>query len=509
VFNQSSEIFSAGEILICHILSGFSNGKMKIMKTGSFKRMPKMRKMISYTLVLTLIVSFSAGSAQAKLVACIGDSITYGANISDRVYNSYPAQLGRMLKEFDNRWETQNFGVSGATLLRNGDLPYIQQSAYTPALASNPDVVVIMLGTNDSKSLNWVHKDEFIPDYLDLIDSFARLPGNPEIWICRPVPAFTEGFGISGTIILNEVIPLIDQIAQQRDVRVIDLYAPLNGKSDLFPDGIHPNAEGAGIMAETIFYAIIGIRTLPDFNGDAIVNFRDFTILAQHWLGNEPSLDISPTPDGDGVVNYMDLAGLAQYWLKEIGLVAHWKLDEAEGNIAHDSAKGNDGTVYGDPIWQPEGGKVNGALQLDGIDDYIGTPFVLNPTDGPFSVFAWIKGGAPGQGVISQKGSINWLCTDPLEGKLMTELMYPGRSGASMISETVVTKDDWQRIGFVWDGSYRILYVGNTVAAQEPQSYIGGSENDMYIGTGKRLEPGTFFSGLIDDVRIYNRAVIP
>ena len=468
-----------------------------------------MREIISYTLVLTLILSFAVGSARAKLVACIGDSITYGAGIPDRAQNSYPAQLDRMLNEFDNRWEARNYGVSGTTLLRNGDLPYVQQNAYTQALAVNPDVVIIMLGTNDSKSWNWVYKDEFIPDYLDLIDSFAGLPGNPEIWICKPVPAFTEGFGISGTVIFNEVIPLIDQIAQQRDVRVIDLYTPLNGKSDLFPDGIHPNAEGSEIMAETILNLIIGIRALPDFNADGIVNFRDFTILAQHWLGNEPSLDISPTPDGDGVVDYRDLIGLAEYWLREIGLLAHWKLDETEGNIAHDSALGNDGIVYGKPSWQVEDGIINGALQLDGIDDYIGTPFILNPTDGPFSVFAWVRGGAPGEVVISQKDLTNWLCTDPVEGKLMTELMYPGRSGASMISETVVTKDEWQRIGFVWDGSRRILYVGSTIVAEEAQSYIGGSDNDMYIGAGKRLEPGTFFSGRIDDVRIYNRAVIP
>jgi acyl-CoA thioesterase-1 len=471
--------------------------------------MLKMRKIILYTFVLAFFFGFAEHSVQAKLVACIGDSITYGAGIPDRANNSYPAQLGRMLQEFDNQWQTINFGVSGATLLRNGDLPYIQQNAYTQALAANPDVVVIKLGTNDSKPQNWVYKDEFVSVYLDLIDSFAGLPSNPEIWICKPVPVFSDGWGINNPVVQNEIVPLIDQIAQQRDVRIIDLYTALSGRSDLFPDGIHPNAEGAEIMARTILYAIIGIRALPDFNSDAIVNFKDFTILAQHWLGNEPSLDISPTPDGDGIVDYKDLAGLAEFWLREIGLLAHWKLDETEGNIAHDSAKGNDGTVYGDPIWQPEGNIANGALLLDGVNDYIGTPFILNPTEGPFSAFVWIKGGAPGQVVVSQKDIANWLCTDPLEGKLMTELKNPGRSGASMISEAVVTKDEWQRIGFVWDGSSRILYVGTTIVARELQSYLDGSDNELYIGAGKKLEPDTFFSGLIDDVRIYNRAVTP
>lgn len=468
-----------------------------------------MREIILYTLVLTLILSFAVDSAQAKLVACIGDSITYGSGIPDRTYDSYPAQLGQMLKDFDNRWETRNFGVSGATLLRNGDRPYVQQSAYTQALAANPDVVIIMLGTNDSKPQNWVYKDDFISDYLFLIDSFAQLSSNPEIWICKPVPVFSELGGITDTIVQNEIVPLIDEIAQQRDVRVIDLFTALSGASDLFPDGVHPNAQGAELIAKAIVHAIIGIRAMPDFNGDARINFRDFTLLAHHWLQNEPSPDIAPAFNGDGIVDYKDLVILVQYWLREFGMVAHWKLDEAEGNIAHDSANGNNGTVHGDPTWQLDGGQVGGALQLDGIDDYISTAFVLNPSRRPFSVFAWIKGSAPGQVVIAQKDSANWLYFDPLEGKLMTDLKSTGRMAAPMTSQTVITTDEWNYIGFVWDGSRRMLYVGNTLVAEGIQDSLKSSDEGLYIGAGKQLESGTFFSGLIDDVRIYNRVIKP
>ena len=467
-----------------------------------------MREMISYTLILALAFSFAMDSAQAKLVACIGDSITYGSGISDRTYNSYPAQLGRMLKEFDNQWQTQNYGVSGATLLRNGDRPYVQQNAYTQALAANPDVVIIKLGTNDSKPQNWVYKDEFISDYLYLIDSFAQLSSNPEIWICKPVPVFSELGGITDTVVQNEIVPLIDEIAQQRNVQVIDLFTALSGVSDLFPDGVHPNAEGAGLIAEAIVQALTGIRAMPDFNGDAMINFRDFALLTQYWLQNEPSPDILAF-NGDGIVDYRDLVSLAQYWLREFGFVAHWKLDETEGNIAHDSANGNDGTVYGDPTWQPEGGMMNGALQLDGVDDYVETAFVLDPSDGPFSVFAWIKSGAPGEVIIAQKNSANWLYTDTIEGKLITELKPSGRTAAPMTSQTVITTDEWKYIGFVWDGSRRKLYVGNTIVAEDLQAYLVGSNNGLYIGASKRLEPDTFFSGLIDDVRIYDRAITP
>ena len=93
-----------------------------------------MKKAISLVLILALVFGLTVNLANAKLVACVGDSITYGSGISNRDYNSYPAQLNRMLQKFDNQWQTQNFGVSGATLLRNADKPYVQQSAYNQAL---------------------------------------------------------------------------------------------------------------------------------------------------------------------------------------------------------------------------------------------------------------------------------------------------------------------------------------------------------------------------------------
>jgi hypothetical protein len=146
---------------------------------------------------------------------------------------------------------------------------------------------------------------------------------------------------------------------------------------------------------------------------------------------------------------------------------------------------------------------------LDGVDDYIITAPVLNPANGPFSVLAWIKGGAAGQTVISEPGGANWLSTDPFDGSLMTELKAPGRSGTPLLSQTVITDDNWHRIGLVWDGLNRTLYVDGVAVAQDTQKNLGGSNNGMYIGTGKSMGPGSFWSGLIDDVRIYNRLVRP
>jgi len=154
---------------------------------------------------------------------------------------------------------------------------------------------------------------------------------------------------------------------------------------------------------------------------------------------------------------------------------------------------------------------VAGALQLNGTEGYVSTEFVLDPGDGAFSVFAWIKGGAPGQVIISQADGINWLCADASEGNLMTELRYVSRgdSGAPLVSQTPITDDVWHRMGLSWDGTNRILYVDDVEVASDTQPSLVSSGGGLHIGTGKNRESGTFWSGLIDDVRIYNRAVRP
>ena len=195
-------------------------------------------------------------------IACIGDSITYGASIKNRDRDCYPAQLGRMLGE---KWQARNFGVSGATLLKKGDLPYWNQQAFKDALAYDPHVVIIKLGTNDTKPQNWKYKDQFVRDYADMIDSFAELPSSPRIWICQPVPAYGERWGISETKIKNEVIPLINRIARKKNVPVIDLFGPLSDKPELFPDRIHPNAEGAHGIAGEIYAVLSGQPWTAEF----------------------------------------------------------------------------------------------------------------------------------------------------------------------------------------------------------------------------------------------------
>jgi acyl-CoA thioesterase I len=188
------------------------------------------------------------GFAQIK-VACVGNSITYGATIKNRDHLSYPAQLDSILGE---GWEVKNFGVSGSTLLKNGDRPYWKQKAYNEAKNFNPDVVIIKLGTNDTKPQNWKFQNEFISDYIAFIDTFRSLSSKPIIFICFPVPAYPERWGISDSTIRIGVIPKIKIISKKAKTPIIDLYKPLTNHSEWFPDKIHPDANGAGEMAKVI-----------------------------------------------------------------------------------------------------------------------------------------------------------------------------------------------------------------------------------------------------------------
>ncbi len=212
-----------------------------------------MKKAI-YTLCLVLIVTVSAKS-QIK-VACIGNSITYGYGLSSPSTQSYPTRLQSFLGD---NYEVTNFGVNSRTMLKNGDKPYWNESQYTQALALNPDIVIIMLGTNDAKlELNWTpYKEEFDDDYKDMIEAFRSLSSQPTIYICCIVPAYAEIWDISNTTIDGEVNPKIVEVAWDKGVNLIDMYTQMENKSSLFQsDGIHPNASGAVTMA-SYFHSIL------------------------------------------------------------------------------------------------------------------------------------------------------------------------------------------------------------------------------------------------------------
>ena len=199
--------------------------------------------------------SFNIDDYSGKVkIACVGDSITFGAGVENRETNCYPAVLGRSLGA---KYEVRNFGVSGATLLKKGDKPYWQEPDFLAVSSFAPDLIIIKLGTNDSKPQNWKYKEEFYNDYVAMIEHFMRLPSKPKIWICLPVPVYEDRWGITESVVSKEIIPLIKKAAQSKSIPVIDLYDTLSNRPDLFPDKIHPNAAGALLMAQTIEGALL------------------------------------------------------------------------------------------------------------------------------------------------------------------------------------------------------------------------------------------------------------
>ncbi len=212
--------------------------------------------MIMIKLISSLIIMigiFGIASAQnAVKVACVGNSITQGPGRDHP--ESYPLQLQYILgKEF----LVKNYGVSGRTLLKKGDFPYWDEPQFEEVLEFSPQILIIKLGTNDSKPQNWIHKNEFKKDYLDMIATFkSSMEKDAKIFICIPVPVTEDNYGITESVLVNEMRPLLYEVAEETGASIIDLYTPFQGKNELLPDGVHPNIEGLGIMAQEIAKAI-------------------------------------------------------------------------------------------------------------------------------------------------------------------------------------------------------------------------------------------------------------
>jgi acetyl esterase/lipase len=205
-------------------------------------------------------------------VACIGNSITDGHGIDMAPASGYPAQLQQML---GNDYWVKNFGVSSRTMLNKGDYPYMNELAWKDALAFKPDIVVIKLGTNDSKPENWQYGSEFKHDLQQMITTLrpdlaqpvkkkgkkkaAVQPAGPKIFICTPIPAFKSTWNISDAVITNEIIPIQQEVAKEYGLQVIDLHTLFANDGDkMLSDGIHPDGKGARRLAEIIAKQVKG-----------------------------------------------------------------------------------------------------------------------------------------------------------------------------------------------------------------------------------------------------------
>ena len=199
-------------------------------------------------------------------VACVGDSVTYGFGIPHFNTNSYPAALQKLLGD---GYCVNNYGYSGRTGCLMGDRPYRVETLCTQSREFAPDIVVILLGANDSKPFNWdtqvagtnVYPEQFERGLKELITVYQELPSQPKVCVATPLPAYADSSGnvrydIRPEIITDEILPIVKRAAEETGTTLIDLYSVFEGKTELYSDGLHPTAEGAALLAQTVYDAI-------------------------------------------------------------------------------------------------------------------------------------------------------------------------------------------------------------------------------------------------------------
>ncbi len=195
-------------------------------------------------------------------IACIGDSITYGCTLPLFFLQRYPAVLQRLLGA-----DTQvaAFGINDRTLQNTGNKPFRKERAFRQNKTFQPDAVVILLGTNDSKERNWSSAETFLQQYAVLISEYRSLNSNPYILLCTPPCAFrpvNRFFSITNDAKqdrLPEIARLVETIAAESHSGLADLFKLTAGHREFFgPDGLHPNSAGSRAIAEEIYQCLQG-----------------------------------------------------------------------------------------------------------------------------------------------------------------------------------------------------------------------------------------------------------
>ena len=179
-------------------------------------------------------------------VACLGDSITRGYGYPDKLQSSLGAN-----------YSVRNFGFDSTTVLLHTDTPYMHQIEFNRSKHFLPDIVIVMLGTNDARTDYFKSIDSFVSDYLTLINELQVLESKPAIFLAIPPPLFENSLYLENQNLLDGVIPRIEQVASEKGLPVIDVYGVLENHPEYFPDGVHPTNEGATIIANEVYEAII------------------------------------------------------------------------------------------------------------------------------------------------------------------------------------------------------------------------------------------------------------
>lgn len=279
-----------------------------------------------YDATVAAAAAKSSPPVKVKTIACIGDSITFGAGAG-----AGERWSDRLQQVFGPFYKVENYGISARTMLKKGDNPFQKEANYTKALDAKADIYIIALGTNDSKPQNWKFKKEFESDCRSYIRDIRKSNPKAEIYFFQAVPVNKQSTSINDAIVRHEINPTIAKVAASEKCKVVDLYSPLLGKFNLIPDAVHPNGAGHVIMTGAIYKALTGNDLVTDektldWNGykkdEFLWNGRPALLVqpkqaaeGNPWIwrteffGHEPQADLALLAKGYAVA-YLDLQDL-------------------------------------------------------------------------------------------------------------------------------------------------------------------------------------------------------
>jgi acyl-CoA thioesterase I len=194
---------------------------------------------------LSVFMFFQWQAVDQVRVACVGDSIT--------ISSQYPLDLWASL---GSGYIVGDFGVGGAAVEQSTGMGYLHLAGLEVAKEFKPDIVIIMLGTNDAYTYLTYNSTEFTGDYLAIIGEFQSLAKKPTIYLVEPIPLYSNQVSLSDELLVQRIIPDIQQVANQTGLKVIDAHTPLQNHPELYLDGIHPTADGAKVLSDVILAGI-------------------------------------------------------------------------------------------------------------------------------------------------------------------------------------------------------------------------------------------------------------
>jgi len=473
-------------------------------------------KSLTAILLLGLVLSVHSMAQSPIKVVCIGNSITEGWGLTNPLTEAYPVQLANLL---GSTYEVLNCGVSARTMLKHGDVPYWNEAKYTQAKNYNPDIVIISLGTNDSKPQNWEYKKEYYNDYATMIGEFRKNGKNPQIFVCIPPPAFIDNYGIRDYIIRDEMQPLIDSLCTTLRTSKIDFFHGLLTTGNTFADGIHPNKDGALVMAKIAKEAITRPMTVTAVKSPvsnyrltssekitiALNNNNDITLrnvpIAYKINGGTEVKEIIDTIPANREIQYTfnqkaDLSQPKEYVISVYTAIAT--------DIPNDTLEVK--TINANQ-------KTDLALFFSGDNGRVKIPHsqAIMPTTA-LTVEAWIyptafkKNYADGTILSKEQGTKGYLMSVGGDGQARF-VIYDGAIKQALAPTGSLKLNQWQHLAGVYQGNIIKLYLDGKLLATTTTGAIKESTAELTLGQTSTAGVDRSFIGGLDEVRIWNKAL--